>query len=65
VEVTYTLQPHDFEQLQTFIRRRGGGIPSRWMFPFVLVLAVCITIVNVLIDPNRQRCSSSGASTRG
>jgi hypothetical protein len=55
VEVTYTLQPQDFEQLQTFISRRGGGISSRWMFPFVLVLAVCILTLNVLINPNRQR----------
>jgi hypothetical protein len=55
LEVTYTLQPQDFEQLQKFFARRNGGISSRWMFLFVPVAAICLFGLNMLIDPNRQR----------
>ncbi len=58
MEVTYTLQPHDFEQLQKYFARRNGGISSRWVIVIAGVMALCLFVVNLLGDPNRQRMLS-------
>lgn len=55
MEVTYTLQPQDFEHLQKFFARRNSGVSSRWVIAIALGMLICLIGFNLLLDPNRQR----------